>query len=106
MRLPAIAAMASLERPFGLNAPGTVEMLPSTAIRENCGQHGCAIGCKRHTLTVAPIRQIDVLLDADAVKWPERKSIDSEDIGAELRQLIPERGQRLGLSRHGSRSAG
>ncbi len=29
-RLSAIAAMASLDRPFGLNAPGTVEMLPST----------------------------------------------------------------------------
>ena len=46
---------------------------------------------ERNTLTVAPIGQIDVFLHPDAVKRPEGKSIDGENIGAERQQLIAER---------------
>ncbi len=46
---------------------------------------------ERNTLAVAPVRQIDVLLDADAVKRPERKGVNRENISAKHRQLIAER---------------
>ena len=101
-----MAATASLDRPFGLKPPGTVEMLPSPPSGRIAASTAALLAVKLTRSPVAPIGQIDVLLHADAVKGAERKSIEGEDIGAELRQLIPERGQRLGLSRHGRRFAG
>ena len=93
MRLRVIDATASRDRPFGLKAPGTVEMLPSSSVREGfSGKHGSTVRRERHALALAPIRQIDVFLHPDTVERAEGKGIDGENIRAERRQLIAERG--------------
>jgi len=88
MRLRAIAATASLDR-VRLKAPGTVEILPPSSGRIPA-RTAALFAVKQHARGRAN-QQIDVLLHADAVKRPERKGVNGENISAEHRQLIAER---------------
>ena len=69
------------------------------AVGKNGGENGCAVGRKRNTLRAAPVRKIDLLFHAHAVKWTEREGVDGEDVGAERRKLVAESRERIRLTR-------
>ena len=68
------------------------------AVGQHCRQHRRAVGGKRDTLPVTPIRQIDVFLDPRSMEGAKRKGVNRKNIGAEGGKLLAKLGCRFGGS--------
>ena len=89
--------------PIGLERSGYGGDAAVNTVGQHRGKDGRAVGGKGDPLGAAPIRQIDMLLDADAVERTERKGVDGEDVSPEPGQLLAKRRQLFRLPRHRGR---